>query len=167
MYYWTIVAYLLAFIFGARLVNEVTRISSAAPERMAIVMLTLGIILTFWLPTYFIGIFIIRGFAGEIRKQTIGAYEQATRNYTISSIVNNYYSIISGVFSQLVMWGSLFLSVGLKGMNHILGAFSLHQPDMQNGSAITLTHLVLAVYMILYLMWLLLRTRKQSSIFES
>ena len=167
LYYWTIVAYLLAFIFGARLVNEVTRISSATPERTAIVMLTLGIILTFWLPTYFIGIFIIRSFAGEIRKQTIGAYEQATRNYTISSIVNNYYSMISGVFSQLVMWGSLFLSVGLKGMNHILGAFSLHQPDMQNGSAITLTHLVLAVYMILYLMWLLLRTRKQSSIFES
>lgn len=167
LYYWTIVAYLLAFIFGARLVNEVTRISSAAPERTALVMLTLGIILTFWLPTYFIGIFIIRSFAGEIRKQTIGAYEQATRNYTISSIVNNYYSMISGVLSQLVMWGSLFLSVGLKGMNHILGAFSLHQPDMQNGSAITLTHLVLAVYMILYLMWLLLRTRKQSSIFES
>lgn len=112
-------------------------------------MLTLGIILTFWLPTYFIGIFIIRSFGGGIRKQTIGAYERATRNYTMSIV--NYYSMIFRHFRKLVM-GQFVLSVGLKGMFHIR-RFSLHQPDMQNGSAITLTHLVLAVYMIIYLMW--------------
>ena len=49
-----------------------------------LVMLTIGILLTFWLPTYFIGVFIIRSFAGAERKTAIDDDEKATHNYSIS-----------------------------------------------------------------------------------
>lgn len=160
LYYWTIVAYLLAFMFGGLVTKKVMQLLPAGPHRVNAAMITIGILLTFWLPTYFIGIFLIRSFAGAEQKMATADYERVTHNYSISYIVNYYYSSIAGLLSQLVMWGTLFLTAGTQGMNTILGAFSLGNVSHQNGSAIMITHLVLAIYMVAFLLWVVSKVTK-------
>lgn len=164
MYSWTIVAYLFAFVFGGLLVKQTHHLFHFKDCQINLVMLTIGILLTFWLPTYFIGVFIIRSFAGAERKTAIDDYEKATHNYSISSIVNYYYASIAGIISQLVMWGSLFIFAGTTGMDRIFGAFSVGKTSIQNFSIIMNTHLILAGYMIIFIMALAFRlknTKKQ------
>ncbi|MBB1124090.1 hypothetical protein [Limosilactobacillus albertensis] len=154
MYSWTIIAYLFAFVFGGVLVKQTHHLFHFENYQINLVMLTIGILLTFWLPTYFIGIFIIRSFAGAERKIAINDYEKATHNYNISLIVNYYYASIAGIVSQLVMWGSLFIFAGTAGMNKIFGALSLGKTNIQSFPIVTNTHVILAGYMILFVMWL-------------
>ena len=164
MYSWTIVAYLFAFVFGGLLVKQTHHLFHFKAYQINLVMLTIGILLTFWLPTYFIGVFIIRSFAGAERKTAIDDYEKATHNYSISSIVNYYYASIAGIISQLVMWGSLFIFAGTTGMNRIFGAFSVGKTSIQSFPIIMNTHLILAGYMIIFIMALAFRlknTKKQ------
>lgn len=164
MYSWTIVAYLFAFVFGGILVKQMNRLLRFKDYQINLVMIIFGILLTFWLPTYFIGVFIIRSFAGAERKIAIDDYEKATHNYSISSIVNYYYASIAGIISQLVMWGSLFIFAGPTGMNRIFGAFSVGKTSAQSFSIIMNTHLILAGYMIIFIMALIFRlenTKKQ------
>lgn len=164
MYSWTIVAYLFAFVFGGILVKQINRLLRFKDYQINLVMIIFGILLTFWLPTYFIGVFIIRSFAGAERKIAIDDYEEATHNYSISSIVNYYYESIAGIISQLVMWGSLFIFAGPTGMNRIFGAFSVGKTSAQSFSIIMNTHLILAGYMIIFIMALAFRlknTKKQ------
>ena len=164
MYSWTIVAYLFAFVFGGILVKQINRLLRFKDYQINLVMIIFGILLTFWLPTYFIGVFIIRSFAGAERKIAIDDYEEATHNYSISSIVNYYYESIAGIISQLVMWGSLFIFAGPTGMNRIFGAFSVGKTGAQSFSIIMNTHLILAGYMIIFIMALAFRlknTKKQ------
>ena len=116
------------------------------------------------MPTYFIGVFIICSFAGAERKIAIDDYEKATHNYSISSIVNYYYASIAGIISQLVMWGSLFIFAGTTGINRIFGAFSVGKTSIQSFPIIMNTHLILAGYMIIFIMALAFRlknTKKQ------
>lgn len=157
MYYWTIVAYLLAFIFGGLVVKKTGQVVSADPHLINLIMITLGILLTFWLPTYFVGVFIIRSFASAERKSATDEYEQVTHNYSISYIINNYYYSITGLLSQFVMWGSLFLTAGTTGMNNILGAYTLRQASSENINAINITHGILAIYMVTYIIWLAIK----------
>lgn len=154
MYSWTIIAYLFAFVFGGILVKQTHRLFHFENYQINLVMLTVGILLTFWLPTYFIGIFIIRSFAGAERKIAINDYEKATHNYNISLIVNYYYASVAGIVSQLVMWGSLFIFAGTAGMNKIFGALSLGKTSIQSFPIVMNTHVILAGYMILFVIWL-------------
>ena len=164
MYSLTIVSFLFAFVFGGILVKQMNRLLRFKDYQINLVMIIFGILLTFWLPTYFIGVFIIRSFAGAERKIAIDDYEKATHNYSISSIVNYYYASIAGIISQLVMWGSLFIFAGPTGMNRIFGAFSVGKTSAQSFSIIMNTHLILAGYMIIFIMALIFRlenTKKQ------
>lgn len=164
MYSWTIVAYLFAYIFGGILVKQINRLFRFKNFQLNLLMIVVGILLTFWLPTYFIGIFIIRSFAGAERKTAIDDYEKATHNYSISSIVNYYYASIAGIISQVVMWGSLFIFAGTTGMNRIFGAFAVGKTSIQSFASITNTHLILVGYMIIFIMVLAFRlknTKKQ------
>lgn len=164
MYAWTIVAYLFAAVFGGMLAKQVDRLFKIDDSQVNLLMLIIGIFSTFWLPTYFIGVFLIRSFAGSERKKAITDYEKATHNYNISSIVNYYYASIAGIISQVIMWGSLFVFAGNAGMNRIFGAFSVGKISPQSSSSIMYTHIILAGYMIIFIMALAFRlknTKKQ------
>ncbi|WP_076460195.1 hypothetical protein [Limosilactobacillus caccae] len=157
MYYWTIVAYLFAFIVGGLVVKKTCQLMPGDDQLVSLIMITLGIGLTFWLPSYFVGVFIIRSFASAERKNATAEYEQVTHNYSISYIISNYYYSITGLISQFVMWGSLFLAAGLTGMNNILGAYTLGRVSLQNSVAINVAHAVLAIYMITYIVLLAIK----------
>lgn len=155
MYYWVIVAYLVAILFGkpfARLLHKWLPVDQLT---LALVMTSVGIALTFWLPTYFGGIFLIRTFANQIRGMAIDDYERVTHNYDQSYITNYYYSTIGGLVSQLVMWGSLFILARSQELGNILTAFVDHRTNPNAALVINGAHLILAVYMIMFILWLL------------
>lgn len=117
--------------------------------------------MTFWLPTYFVGIFLIRTFASQIRKMAITDYEQQTNNYHLSYITNYYYATAGGMVSQLVMWSSLFFLLHNKGLSSTLTDFALHQSNLSYATAINGAHLILATYMLLFILWLLVDQFRQ------
>lgn len=161
LYDWTIVAYLLAFVGGGIVAKGLQRLVAVQDYRLNLALIVIGILLTFWLPTYFIGIFIIRSFAGAERQRAIADYEEATHHYDISYIVNYYYASIAGLVSQLVMWGSLFLLAGSRGMNQLFSSLSAGRVSSSGSGPITTTHLILAVYMILVVSGVAIRARNQ------
>lgn len=155
MYYWVIVAYLLAMIFGSLFARLVYHYLAVDRLSLSLILTALGITMTFWLPAYFVGIFLIRTFASQIRQMATTEYEQQTNNYHLSYIVNYNYATAGGMVSQLVMWGSLFLLLRNKGLSNALTDFAQHHSSLSNISAITGAHLILAAYMILFIVWLL------------
>lgn len=155
LYYWVIVAYLLAILFGALFAKLIYHYLAIDRLSLNLIMTMLGIAMTFWLPSYFIGIFLIRTFASQIRQMATTEYEQQTNNYHLSYIVNYNYATAGGMVSQFVMWASLLFLLHNKGLSSALTDFAQHHTSLNNVAAITGAHLILAGYMILFILWFL------------
>lgn len=151
LYYLVIVAYLCAILFGGLTAKLAYHYLPFSQWYINISMIAIGILMTFWLPTYFVGIFLIRSFASREQTNTIDLYEQTTKNYNSSYLTNYYYSTAAGLVSQLVMWGSLLFLAKNSGLNRVLSAFALKTVTSQESNAINLTHLILACYMLLFI----------------
>ncbi len=155
LYYWTVVAYLLAMLFGPLFAKTIYHYFAIDQLSVYLIITILGIIMTFWLPTYCIGIFLICTFTIQVRQMAISEYEQQTNNYHLSYIVNNNYGTIGGMISQFVMWGSLFLLLHKKELSISFINFAQHRTSLNNIAAINGAHLILATFMILFSIWLL------------
>ncbi|WP_251547758.1 hypothetical protein [Limosilactobacillus caecicola] len=163
LYYWVIVAYLAAILFGGLVTKLIYRLLPLSRLHINVLMIALGILMTFWLPSYFVGVFFIRSFANREQNNTIDLYEQTTHNYTTSYLINYYYSIAAGLVSQLVMWGSLLFFAKDTGLSKVLSAFTFKTVTGQESHAITMTHATLACYMLLFIAYLLLTAKKQDA----
>ena len=156
LYYWVVVIYLLAMILGPLFAKFIFGHIAIDPMSLSLIFTIIGILLTFWLPIYFLGVFLIRTFASQVRQMTTSEYEQQTNNYHLSFIVNYNYATIGGMTSQFVMWGSMLLLMSNQDLSDTFIGFSQHQSSLSNISAINGAHIILAVYMILYTVILLI-----------
>lgn len=154
LYYLVIVAYLAAILFGRPFAKIVYRYLPGNRLTINLALTTLGIGLTFWLPSYFLGIFLIRTFASQVRQQTISEYETATGNCQTSYIANYYYLTVGGLTAQLVMWTALLAFLKSNGVGSVLAAYAGHRLSVGALPAINSTHLLLAGYMLVYTAWL-------------
>lgn len=150
-YAWMAVAYLMAFILGGSLVKKLCTIlpfSALAVELLGIIA---GLLLTFNFYTYFIGIFLIRACASVQNQQAIRQYDQ-------QSTANNSYMVsyrlmsIAGLTTQFILWISLIVSAHLTGFSAIIADFTFHQPTTRFAHPLLITQIVLAAWMILFIL---------------
>lgn len=153
IYYWIIIAYLLAAIFGGVLVKQIDHLFPTHRHDLNLIAISCGLLLTLYLPTYFVAVFIIRSFANTERSLAMNEFENTTHHYQTSYFNSNYHAEFGAIFSQLVLWISLYSTAGIKGINRVLIAFTTNQVTSSVAGAIETAHLALLIFMVGFVWW--------------
>ena len=160
-FYWVFASYIAGIILGKPVVKLFLRIFKMREVTISISGIILGILLTFWFPGYFIGIFLIRAFASYQKSNALDVYEVESNNYQSSYIVSYYLTSASAMITLLLMWGSLLLLNRLSGFNAILNDMLYHKLATQYLWSIDMTHIVMAAFMILMALYTLHISREE------
>lgn len=151
---WIIVAYAGGFLLAKPLVRWLQHaFPSVSPLNLNLMGITAGLLMTFFLQLYFIGIFLIRSFASTVNQEAIQTYHQANIESHDNVFMINYRLIaIAGLSTQLVLWLSLIGTMYLKGesLNGILAAFAFHHATGAFSLPVLVTHIVLVTLMIVF-----------------
>lgn len=155
VYMWIIVAYACGFIFGQPMLKMLKRLfPQTSVLTISLLGIALGLLLTFILPLYFVGIFFIRAFASVLNQNAIKQYHHTNLTGRDNVYMVSYRLIaIAGLTTQLVLWLSLIGTMHLKSQsfNNILAAFTFHRTTSSFGFPIFITHIILVVFMLIFL----------------
>lgn len=145
---WIFLAYIAAIIFGKTIIKMVSRFLSFDTLTINSLMIIVGVICTFWFPTYFIGIFLIRVFANSQKQIALNEYERQSGNKQDSYFLSYYITSLSALWTQAIMWITLIIFSHFSGFKNILSAITFHQIASNYLWSINMTHIVLAIIMI-------------------
>lgn len=159
---WIIGVYILGRILGKKFVGLLQNLFKTDSLTLSVLSICLGILLTFYFPAYFIGIFIIRSFASTEMKKAVGEYNTLTGNYQNSYFLSYYLISLSALITQMIMWVVLFIFSRSNGLTVILQDINVHHLATEYSFPIAMTHVVLAVIMILFALAVLVDERIKS-----
>ena len=164
LFAWVFLAYIAGIILEKPLTKMVMKVSPFSTLTTNSFLMIVGILATFWLPTYFIGIFIIRIFANAQKRITIDEYEKETGSYEEVQYLSYYLTTLSAFLTQAIMWIALILCCSPEGFDNILHSITFHQIASHYSSNIELTHLVLAAFMIIFILITYIFSKKEKKI---
>lgn len=147
---WVFLAYIAGIILGKMTIKMIMKVSPFDVLTTNSIFIILGIMCTFWLPSYFIGIFLIRVFANNQKQIALQQYEQESGNYQDSYYLSYYLTSLSAFWTQAIMWATLIICSHSAGFNNIIHMITFHQIASKYMWSIHMTHVVLATVMILF-----------------
>lgn len=156
---WIIGVYILGMILGKKFVSLLQRIFKTDLLSLSVLGICVGILATFYFPTYFLGIFIIRSFASYEMKKAVGEYNSITGNYQNSYFLSYYIISLAALITQMLMWFSLFVFSKSKGLSVLLQNINVNHLAREYSYPIMMTHIVLAVIMIVYALAVLINDK--------
>lgn len=147
---WIFFAYIAAVALGKPLASFVTKVSPIDVLTTDSLVIILGVLCTFWFPTFFVGAFLIRAFANYQKEIALNKYEKETNNQADSYYLQYYLTSLSAFWTQTIMWLTLIICCHPLGFDRVLHAITFHEIATNYLSAIQTTHVVLALVMITF-----------------
>ncbi|WP_286822226.1 hypothetical protein [Lactobacillus sp. UBA5813] len=104
---WIFFAYIAAVALGKTLAAFVTKVLPFDVLTTDSLIIILRVLCTFWFPTFFVGVFLIRAFANYQKEIALNKYEKETNNQEDSYYLQYYLTSLSAFFTQTIMWTTL------------------------------------------------------------
>lgn len=150
-YTWIIVSYAAGILLGSPLLKLVQKIlPKVDPLTIELVAIVIGLLLTFSIYTYFIGIFLIRAFAAKQNQAAIEEYDQSPLSKTENSYIVSYRLMsIAGLTTQFILWISLIIltKTTKTDLTQILLDFTYHHTSNAFVLPVLITQIILVVCM--------------------
>lgn len=148
MFAWVFLAYIAGVILGKTVIKLAMKVFPFDVLTINSIFIIAGILCTFWLPTYFVGIFLIRVFANYQKQVALRQYETESGNYQDSYYLSYYLTSLSAFWTQAMMWVTLIICSHSTGFDKIVHMMTFHQIASKYMWSINVTHIVLAIVMI-------------------
>ena len=99
-----------------------------------------------------------------LKRITIDEYEKETGSYEEVQYLSYYLTTLSAFLTQAIMWIALILCCSPEGFDNILHSITFHQIASHYSSNIELTHLVLAAFMIIFILITYIFSKKEKKV---
>lgn len=156
-YMWIIAAFAAGIALGKPLVDLCTKIfKKVSPLSIELIGIIVGLLLTFNIYTYFIGIFFIRAFATQQNQAAIKEYDQTPLAKTNNSFMVSYRLMsIAGLTTQFVLWISLITltKTSQTDLTQILLDFTYHKTSNAFAFPILITQIILVACMSIFVIY--------------
>ncbi|WP_125767194.1 hypothetical protein [Lapidilactobacillus wuchangensis] len=150
-YVWVILMYVVAMAIGAPLLSFLAKkIPAISRPTMTLLLMALGLVLTFWQPVYLVGILCLRIVVGELNREVIGELDTQTpltpdEEYLVAPRLLS----LGGLTLQMILW---LIMIGIANQRGIklagLLASYAHKTVAGNfTNLISTTHLWLVIVM--------------------
>lgn len=157
---WIFLAYIAGVFFDKPVVKLIKKILPWNSLTTNSFVIIIGILCTFWFPTYFIGVFLIRVFANAQKQIALSNYEKQSKEADQSVFLTYYLQSLSALWTQVIMWLTLILCAGNNGFNKLIEAMTFQHLAGRYLNSINLTHLILAMIMIAFVIFTYLFSMK-------
>lgn len=151
-FYFVFLSYLSAIILAKPAIKLIFSLIPGNALTINSLMIIIGLICTFWFPSYFVGVFLIRVFANHQKQLALKQYEEETGNHQDSYFLSYYLSSLSAFWTQTIMWTTLIICCRPAGFEKILRDITFHQLATDYLWSINLTHIVLALVMFVFVL---------------
>ena len=117
-YVWVILMYVVAMAIGAPLLKFLhAKIPQVSVADFNLLLLALGLVLTFWQPVYLVGILCLRIVVGELNREVLAELDGETPLTTDEEfLVAPRLLALGGLFFQMLLWLVMMLVAQVRGI---------------------------------------------------
>lgn len=152
-YVWVILMYVIAMAIGAPLITFLAKkIAVISRPTLTLLLMALGLGLTFWQPLYLVGILCLRIVVGELNREVLGELDAETpltpdEEYLVAPRLLS----LGGLSLQMVLWLIMIAAAKQRELNlaGLLTSYAHKTVAANFASLISTTHLWLVLVMLI------------------